>query len=196
VPRYSGVETVFFTGVGECEAWHEGFMPWLLDLEPLQGLKAGTQKTIRWPGYAAKVNLLKEMGLLGMDPVEVGGSAVAPKRLLDALLYPRVRLEEGERDITLLRVEALGTTAGHPQHDTIEMIDRYDETLGFTSMARTTAFTGAIVARMVARGEINATGLLTPEQVIVGPPFQRLVEELAAANVRFEMTAERVEPLA
>jgi len=21
------------SGVGECEAWHEGFMPWLMDLE-------------------------------------------------------------------------------------------------------------------------------------------------------------------
>ena len=25
VPRYSSVEPTFFPGVGECEAWHEGF---------------------------------------------------------------------------------------------------------------------------------------------------------------------------
>jgi lysine 6-dehydrogenase len=195
VPRYSDVEQVFFPGVGECEAWHEGFMPWLLDLEALKGLKLGTQKTVRWPGYAAKVQILKEMGLLSADPIAVDGAQVAPKRLLDVLLYPRVRLEEGERDITLFRVEAVGKAGGQPRCYKIEMVDRYDTGLGFTSMARTTAFTGAIVARMIARGDLRATGLRTPEQLVTGPLFDRLVAELAAIGVRFELTTEEVQPL-
>jgi len=191
VPRYSGVESVSFPGVGDCEAWHEGFMPWLMDLEALKGLKVGTQKTIRWPGYAAKVTVLRELGLLSEEPVEVDGVLVAPKRLVDAVLYPRVRLEEGERDITLFRVEAIGKKDGIPRRHKMEMADRYDETLGFTSMARTTAFTGAIVARMIARGELRAKGLLTPEQVITGPLLDRLLAELAAVNVGFEETTEK-----
>ena len=68
VARYSGTEAITFSGVGECEAWHEGFMPWLLDLPVFKNLKAGTQKTVRWPGYAAKVTTLKEMGLLSEQP--------------------------------------------------------------------------------------------------------------------------------
>jgi lysine 6-dehydrogenase len=195
VPRYSGVEQVFFPGVGECEAWHEGFMPWLLDLEALKGLRRGTQMTVRWPGYAAKATVLKEMGLLSLDPIEVDGVRVVPKRLLDTLLYPRVKLEEGERDLTLFRVEVTGEKDGSPGYYKVEMVDRYDEVLGFTSMARTTAFTGAIVARMIARGHLRATGWRTPEQVITGPLFDRLVEELAARSVRFEMTTEKVEAL-
>ena len=195
VPRYSGVEQVYFSGVGECEAWHEGFMPWLLDLDALKGLKVGTQKTVRWPGYAAKVLFLKELGMLGMEPVEVDGVPVVPKKLLDTLLYPRVRLNEGERDLTLFRVEVMGDKDGRPRRDTIEMVDRYDDTLGFTSMARCTAFTGAIVARMIARGDLKAAGLLTPEQVITGPLFDRLVAELAANNVLFTTTTKQVQPL-
>lgn len=193
VPRYSGVESVSFPGVGDCEAWHEGFMPWLMDLEALKGLKVGTQKTIRWPGYAAKVTVLRELGLLSEEPVEVDGVLVAPKRLVDAVLYPRVRLEEGERDITLFRVEARGKKDGIPRRHKMEMVNRYDETLGFTSMARSTAFTGAIVARMIARGEIKVRGLLTPEQVIIGPLLDRLLAEPAAVNVRFQETTEAVE---
>ncbi len=196
VPRYSGAETVFFDGIGECEAWHEGFMPWLLDLEALKGLKVGTQKTVRWPGYAAKVTLLKELGLLSTEPLAVDGAKVAPKRLLDELLYPYVKLEQGERDITLFRVEVVGQQDGRPRRYKIEMVDRYDDQLGFTSMARTTAFTGAIVARMIARGDLTAQGLLTPEQVVTGPLFHKLVDELAAAGVRFDMTTEKVETLA
>jgi len=192
VPRYSGVEPVIFPGVGEVEAWHEGFMPWLLELEALKGLRRGSQKTCRWPGYAAKVTVLREMGLLSHEPVEVEGMRVVPKKVLDAVLYPRVRLEEGERDVTLFRVEAVGERQGQPRRYKIEMVDRYDERLGFTSMARTTAFTGAIVARMVARGDLEAGGFVTPEKVITGPLFDKLVEELAAVNVRFAVTTEKV----
>jgi lysine 6-dehydrogenase len=195
VPRYSGTENVVFPGVGECEVWHEGFMPWLLDLEALKDLKVGTQKTVRWPGYAAKVTVLREMGLLSHEPVEVDGVQVAPKKLLDALLYPRLRLEEGEHDITVFRVEVIGEKDGRPRRYKIDMVDRYDEGADFSSMARTTAFTGAIVARMVARGDLKAQGMLTPEQVVTGPLFDRLVAELAAVNVRFEMMTEKTKIL-
>jgi len=192
VPRYSGVEMVSFPGVGECEAWHEGFLPWLMDLEALKGLKVGTQKTCRWPGYAAKVTVLKELGLLSEEPVEVNGVQVAPKRLVDAVLYPRVKLEQGERDITLFRVEAVGEKGGRRRRHKMEMVDRYDEKLGFTSMARTTAFTGAIIARMIASGDLRARGLFTPEQVVTGPLLDTLLAELAAVNVRFEETAQEI----
>ncbi|MFZ5916842.1 MAG: saccharopine dehydrogenase family protein [Chloroflexota bacterium] len=195
VPRYSGVQRTTFPGVGEVEAWHEGFMPWLLELDALKGLKLGTQMTCRWPGYADKVSLLKEMGLLSLEPVEVDGLKVAPKKVLDAVLYPRVRLEEGERDITLFRVEALGIKKGRRRRYQIEMVDRYDDELGFTSMARTTAFTGAIVARMIARGEIAARGFLTPEKIIGDDQFDTLLEELAAVNVRFSLTVEKEKAL-
>lgn len=195
VPRYSDAETVVFPGVGECEAWHEGFMPWLMDLKALKGLKLGTQKTVRWPGYADKVTVLKGMGLLSQEPIEVDGVQIVPKKFLDTLLYPHVKLEEGERDITLFRVEAAGEKDGRPRRYKIEMMDRYDKVLGFTSMARTTAFTAAIVARMVARGDIKAKGTITPEKVITGPLFDRLVDELAAVNVRFDITMEKVKTL-
>jgi len=140
------------------------------------------------------VTVLKEMGLLSLEPVTVEGVAVAPKKLLDALLYPRVRLEEGERDITVFRVEAVGEKEGRPRRYRSEMVDRYDE-LGFTSMARTTSFTGAIVARLIARGDLRASGVFSPEQLITGPLFDRLVAELAAAHVCFDFTEEEVETM-
>lgn len=145
---------------------------------------------MRWPGFAAKATMLKELGLLSMEPVEVEGVKVAPKKLLDALLYPHVALKEGERDITVLRVEVKGQKNGHPHASKVELVDRYDEVTGFTSMARTTAFTGAIVARMIARGEIPERGLLTPEQVISGSRFERLVGELTEAQIEFTFAIE------
>jgi saccharopine dehydrogenase-like NADP-dependent oxidoreductase len=141
------------------------------------------------------VTVLRDLGLFSPDPIDVDGVQVAPKALLDALLYPHVKLEEGEIDITCFRVEAIGEKKGRPRKYKIEMVDWYDQELGFTSMARTTAMTGAIVARMIARGDLKAQGFLTPEKIITGKAFDILVHELTAANIRFEMTTEKVKSL-
>lgn len=191
VPRYSGVETLHVAGVGEVEAWHEGFMPWLLELDALKQLKLGTQKTVRWPGYAAKATVLRELGLLSYKPVDVDGVQVAPKYVVDAVLYPHVRLREEERDLTVFRVEVSGEKDGFPRRHSIDMVDRYDETLGFTSMARVTAFTGAIVARMAAAGAFQATGWVTPEKLLTGDHLVELAAELARAGVTFTETVEK-----
>jgi lysine 6-dehydrogenase len=192
VPRYSGVEMLHVEGVGEVEAWHEGFMPWLLELDALKALQLGTQKTVRWPGYAAKATTLRELGLLSLKPLDVDGVQVAPKYVVDAALYPHVRLREEERDLTVFRVEVRGEEGGFARRYTIDMVDRYDETLGFTSMARVTAFTGAIVARMAARGAFTVTGWVTPEKLLAGDLFRELVAELAKAGVTFTETVEKV----
>lgn len=62
-------------------------------------------------------------------------------------------------------MEAVGEQAGRARRYSVEMVDRYDEARGFTSMARTTAFT----ARMIGRGDLRFAGARTPEQVIVVP---------------------------
>lgn len=195
VPRYSGAKSIFFSGVGECEEWLEDFPEWLLEMEILKDLKYGAHTTIRWPGYAAKVTVLKEMGMLSKKPVEVDGVQVAPKSVLDAVLYPHVKMEEGERDITLFRTEVKGEKDGQPRKYLFETVDRYDDVLGFTSMARTTGFTGAIIARMIARGDLKVKGMFMSEQAVFGPLFDMLVSELAAAGVRFTLTTTKVEPL-
>lgn len=190
VPRYSESEPAVFEGVGECEAWHEGFMPWLLEVEALKGLRSGTQKTVRWPGYADKVTVLRELGLLSEEPLDVDGVSVIPKHVVDAVLYPSVKMSPEDRDITAYRVTVIGEKDGRPATRTAEMIDRYDEATGFTSMARTTAFTAAIAARMAARGDLPRPGVpfVTPEQAIYGDCFDTLIGELDRMDVRFRIS--------
>ncbi|HVZ38292.1 MAG TPA: saccharopine dehydrogenase C-terminal domain-containing protein [Candidatus Kapabacteria bacterium] len=186
VARYSGVEMLELAGVGECEAWHEGMMPWLLEMDEFRDITEGTQKTIRWPGYAAKATVLLDLGLLGTAPIDVGGVPVIPKQVVDSVLAPHVTLHDGEEDITLFRVEVVGMRDGRRIMHRVDMVDRYDRVHGFTSMARTTAFTGAIAARMVGRGDIRATGLHTSEALITGPLYDRMMAELEAEGIHFE----------
>jgi lysine 6-dehydrogenase len=187
VGRYSGVEAVHFSGVGDLEAWHEGFMPWMLEVPALSKLRTATQKTIRWPGYAAKASVLKELGLLGLAPIDVDGVRVSPKRVVDAALRSHVRMSDEDRDVTLFRVDVLGERDGRPAAYRAEMIDQREAAGGFTSMARTTAFTAAIIGRMAAARLFpsDIVGLVTPEQLVVGPLFERLVTALRSADIHF-----------
>ncbi len=147
---------------------------------------------MRWPGYAEKITVLKELGLLSLEAIQVDGVPVIPKHLVDAVLYPKVKLDAGERDITCFRVELVGEKEGHPYRCKAEMVDRYDEETGFTSMARTTAYTGAIVARMIASGrlKIDNHSIVTPEKIVTGPLFDYLISELAAMNVILELSSD------
>ncbi len=188
VPRYSGVESTAFTGVGECEAWHEGVLDWLLDHPELKGVREVTQKTIRWPGYAERAMVLNELGLLSTDSIRVGDCDVVPKQLVDTVLYPSVRLGDDEVDLTLFRVDVSGYRGDRYVRLTCQMVDRRDMETGFTSMARTTAFTGAIATRMIGSGEITEHGLLTAETVFFGPRVRMLMDALQAEGIRFETT--------
>lgn len=183
--RYSDVEQTTFKGVGEVEAWNEGIIPWLLDQPEFAGLRRGAQKTIRWPGYAMKAQALNELGLLATEPIRVGDVEIVPKDLVDTVLRPHVTMGPEDRDITLYRVDVKGVKDGKSVTLRAEMIDYYDEATGFTSMARTTAFTGAILARMIASGQITASGLQTPDLLITGANYDTMIAELAKENVLF-----------
>jgi len=64
-----------------------------------------------------------------------------------------------------------------------EMVDYYDEEKGITSMAKTTGYTAAIVARMLARGDFEAKGIQWPVHVIKGSLFQELMSSLRERGV-------------
>ena len=148
---------------------------------------------MRWPGYAAKVTVLNEMGLLSDELIDVDGVKIAPKKVLDTLLYPHVQMQEGDRDITTFRVEASGEQAGKRKTYKVELVDHFDEKLRFTSMARVTASRARSSPRMVARSELRGAGLVTPEKLITGAAFTRLQRELAAVGVQF-VESESVAP--
>lgn len=183
VPRYSGLESFDFPEVGKLEAYHEGFLPWMLDLPCLKGLQQGTTKTVRWPGYTKKIRVLQEIGLLGEQPVEVDGVQVVPKHLLDRLLARHVTMDEQERDLLVFKVEVKGERDGAAATLCVQTLVRFDRQTGFTAMARVTAYTAAIVARMVGRGEFKCSGLLTPEQLVVGAHLVHLTNELARTGI-------------
>ena len=154
VPALTGRRPLEVEGVGTLEACLTDGLRTLLDL-PLAEM---AEYTLRYPGHAARVELLREAGLFSTAPVRTRAGEVSPRELTLELLRDQWRLEPGEPEFTHLRVEAttkLGETVGWTVHDTgLE---------GWTSMARTTGLTAVAFADLILDGTLTRPGVHPPE---------------------------------
>ncbi len=184
VPPLSGLETLSFPEpIGELEAFYtDGLASLPITMSDAFEDKL-YEKTLRYPGHAERVQLLKACGLLDEKPVVVGDATVSPRELLLKLLEDDLRLGP-EGDILAMRIVVEGTKGADTKKHTFELIDYMDPETKYTAMARTTGFPAACAARMIAGGELTDTGVLFPEQVFLGQRFEKMIAALAAKGVK------------
>lgn len=114
---------------------------------------------------------MNDLGLFSDKEIEVDGTKVVPRRVLQALFEPKIRLQ-GERDVAILRVRCVGEKNNRPAEAVLDVLDFYDERTGFTAMERTTGWHASIVAIMMARGETRR-GAKPLEIAVPGSSFVR-----------------------
>ena len=186
VPALSGCRIMKFDIPGIPLPEMEGFFTdgcrTLLDTIPSPNV---TEYTLRYPGTARDMTLLREIGLFGTEPVDVKGTKVAPRDLFGALAYPRMKLGEEENEFTFFHVEVTGEKDGKRLQYTYTLYDEKDMATGFPSMSRTTGFPCVIVGRLLAEGVLNMPGVNPPEAVGKNPEaVRRLLEELQKRGVK------------
>ncbi|HEY8470123.1 MAG TPA: saccharopine dehydrogenase C-terminal domain-containing protein [Longimicrobiales bacterium] len=188
VEALSEVESVEFPApVGTLEAFHTAgglsTLPWTY-----QGrVRTMEYKTLRYPGHAAIMRAIRDLGLLSLEPVEVReGEKVVPRSVFIACVEPRLRRPEG-RDLVALRVEVEGEKDGRPRRIVYDLLDYYDEATGISAMERTTGYSLAITGIMQVDGRITARGVCTPDQCV---PADEYVRELERRGVRINRRVE------
>jgi len=177
----SGVEEIDFAGVGMLEAFNTDGLRTLLRLD-IADMK---EKTLRYPGHAAKVRLLRDAGFFSSEPMDFQGHKISPLEMTTRLLFPLWQLKEGEHDLTVMRMAIRGRRGGRELLRKYELIDHYDRRSGTTSMARTTGYTCTAIVRLVARGEFRREGVFAPE-VLGGCSgcFETVLRDLEARGIR------------
>ncbi|HBF83388.1 MAG TPA: saccharopine dehydrogenase [Streptomyces sp.] len=183
-PRFSGVVSRDYQGVGRLEAYHDGMAPWLGEHPALREADC-TQKTLRWPGFAQAVTDLARLGLLADEPVDVDGVHVVPRRLVERVLAPQVRARPGDRDVVVLELTAHGVLDGSPAAFRTTVVDTADETTGLSAMARTTGFTLAAATELLAERAVVGTGWLKPHLALSQELTERVMRSLSARGVRW-----------
>jgi lysine 6-dehydrogenase len=179
IDALSEVEHVEFgEGVGVLEAFHTAGGLSTMAFRYDGRIPTMEYKTLRYPGHAALMAAIREMGLLDLEPVEVKGMKVVPRDVFIATAGPR--LTRDSPDLVALRVEVRGSTSGTPRRLVWELVDRADERHDISAMMRTTGYSLSITGQMQARGEIKPAGVWTPDECV---PAGRYVEELNRRGV-------------
>jgi lysine 6-dehydrogenase len=183
--RYSEVESIFVEGLEPMEAFVDGYPSSLLKLCVEKGVQNFRGKTIRYSGFVDKIMFLNDLGLISEEPVDYEGTKVVPRELFHKIIYPLVRFDtaEGDRDLTVLLVRVSGIKDGKEMNFSYDMVDLYEEDKQITSMAKTTGYTAAIIARMLGRGAIKQKGIQWPVHVIRGELCDELLGSLRERGV-------------
>lgn len=185
-PALSDIELRDFPGIGTLEAFNTDGLRTLTKTVKAPFMK---EKTLRYPGHANLMRVFRESGFFSTAPLEIGGQKVVPMALTSRLLFEQWKLGEGEEDFTVMRVELEGQKGDKRYRYTYDLLDRYDPVTRTTSMARTTGYTCAIVARQVYGGRISSPGICPPE--FIGgreSAFQGLLEGYKERNIRLTET--------
>ncbi len=167
-------EIAFPKPVGRCEAFvtlgGTSTMPWTYEGK----VKTLDYKTVRYPGHAAKIAMLRDLGLLEKQPVVVDGRSIAPRSVFAAAAEPRLTFPE-EADLVVMRVQVIGVREGKRREIVFEMLDRMDRKNEVSAMMRTTAYPTTATALMIARGEVPYRGVAAMERAVPAEPFLREV---------------------
>ncbi len=131
--------------------------------------------------------LLRDVDMLSKEPVLADSEKVIPLHLTAELLFPQLKLEDDEADLTVMRIVGEGRKDGKQQRITFDLLDRRDPENGITSMARTTGYTATSVAELWSRNIIKHRGLILPEYLGQENGFiELLLGELAERGVVYK----------
>ena len=183
MPALSEVELIDFPGIGTLEAFNTDGLRTLLRTAQTPSM---VEKTMRYPGHAELMRILRDSGFFAEEKLKNG---VSPLDMTAALLFDAWRYEPGEEDVTVMRVEVEGRTGDVRVRHTYDLIDVYDAATTTSSMARTTGYTCTAMVKLVASGRWQQAGIAPPEYVGRDRGcFDFVLQHLAERGVNFRHT--------
>jgi lysine 6-dehydrogenase len=180
VESLSEVERVELEGVGELEAFHTAGGLSTMAQRYHGRLESMEYKTLRYPGHADAMRMMRDLGLFDLEPVDVKGVPVVPRDAFLATVGPRLRKDPRRSpDLVALRVEVSGERGGRETTLRWDLVDHFDPATGITAMMRTTGFSLAITGVLQAE-RLIPPGVWTPDEVV---PPDAYIEQLARRGV-------------
>jgi len=142
-------------------------------------------KTLRYPGHVAIMKPIRDLGLIGNEPIEVEGVKVRPRSVFIAATAP-VLVKPHAKDLIALQVEVTGIKGGRPTGTRWQLVDLYDEEHDVTAMMRTTGYSLAITGIMQLDGRIPKPGVFAPDEIV---PARPMIEELGKRGIALKETS-------
>ena len=154
----AGAEILKFESVGSLEAFYTDGLRTLLKTMHIPDMK---EKTLRYPGHIDIIKLLKEIGFFNDNEIEMNGHKIKPVEVTSKILFPHWKLEEAEKEFTVMRL----IIRGEGKEIQYDLYDEFDDKTKTSSMARTTGYTCTAVARLIIENDYSRKGICPPEFV-------------------------------
>ena len=182
VEALSGLEEIEFPEFGKLEAFYTDGLRTLP--QTVTDAYDVWEKTLRYPGHAEKIKLLKTLGFFEEEQIDVEGVSVSPRKLTVKLLEQKLRKPE-IKDIVALKVEVSGVKNGRQTRYVYHLLDHYDEKRGITAMARTTGYSASIIAQLILKKTLKEKGVVPTEKIGKNNAlFQLFLDELEKREIR------------
>lgn len=160
MPALSEPELLEMPVVGTLEAFNsDGLRSLVHTLE----VPEMVEKTMRYKGHAELMRVLSHAGFFSTKEIEFGSQSIKPLNFTSRLLFKQWKLNEGDEDLTVMKIIAHGELNGQKTVIEWELYDEYDASSGVHSMARTTGYAATAALRMMAAGLFNDHGVHVPE---------------------------------
>ena len=156
------IEILDFDKVGSLEAFNSDGLRSLMFTLKARNMR---EKTLRYPGYANKIKMLADNGFFSKQEMDIKGTHISPLEVCSKILFDQWKLNEGEEDITVMKIVVEGQKAEKKLRYTFDLYDEYDSQTKTHSMARTTAYTASMAVRLMTSSLYKETGLRLPEQL-------------------------------
>jgi saccharopine dehydrogenase-like NADP-dependent oxidoreductase len=182
VEALSGLEEIEFPEFGKLEAFYTDGLRTLP--QTITDAYDMWEKTLRYPGHAEKIKLLKTLGFFEEEQIDVEGVSVSPRKLTVKLFEQKLRKPE-IKDIVALKVEVSGVKNGRQTRYVYHLLDHYDEKRGTTAMARTTAYSASIIAQLMLKKALKEKGVVPTEKIGKNNAlFKLFLDELKKRGIR------------
>jgi len=157
VDALEGLEEIEFEGLGRFEAFFTDGVRTLHNTIKAENM---WEKTLRYPGHAEKIKLIKKFGLLEKEPI--ASLNTSPWEFMIKFWEENLSFIEA-RDLVLMRIGVSGRKDSAKILYTYEMIDYFDERKNITAMGRSTAYTAFAVIKLIIEKRIAQKGVVSPE---------------------------------
>jgi lysine 6-dehydrogenase len=155
---------VEFDKIGTLESFNsDGLRSIIYTMPHIPNMK---EKTLRYPGHAEYVRVLKESGFFSKEKIDLNGTWFSPLDFTSKILINEWKLGETEEELTVMRITLKGENAsGQIEELVYNLYDEYCRDTNTTSMARTTGYTAAAAANMFLEGLFSEKGVFPPELI-------------------------------